>query len=146
MQTSLPHNTRRANRRPRENDRKSGNPKTGVKAQEKRNGAGKGNWGKEDEVQEEKPVQEEASAEKEVTNEGEEAQVEEEPKEPEPVEFSLDEYYAQMNSGVEAAPKKEVRKANDGQEIKGKALKGAKPEVYDRKELEFITKILQNIG
>merc|ERR1712025_54621 len=39
----------RRQRRPRNQDRQSGNPRTGRKAQEKKGGAGAGNWGKADE-------------------------------------------------------------------------------------------------
>lgn len=111
---------RRANRRPRENDRKSGNPRTGVKSQEKKQGAGKGNWGKQEDqaANEEKPSQEENENNEPKENEPE---VEEEPQEPETPEFSLEEYYAKMETGVET--KKAVRQANDGQEVKGKTLK-----------------------
>lgn len=119
-------NNRRQNRRPRDQDRKPSNNRTGVKAQEKRGGAGKGNWGKqEDQAENESKPTEQAANNEHTENtkneENENTEVPEEPQEPETPEFSLDEYYAQMSVGT--TEKKAVRQANDGQEVKGVTLK-----------------------
>merc|ERR1711981_958660 len=118
------NNRQRRERRPR--DRASGDPRTGVKAQEKRGGAGKGNWGKADKNydDEEKPTPEAGTEEKpiEKSADGEAAPEEQENQEPEepagPAPISLEEYMASL--GVSEAPKN-LRKANDGQDI----IKGA---------------------
>jgi len=118
------NNQPRQRRERRQYDRKSGDPKTGRKGEEKRGGAGKGNWGKADKnyddeekptpeagaTGEEKPV--EKSADGEAAPEEQENQEPEEPAGPAPI--SLEEYMASL--GVSEAPKN-LRKANDGQDI-----------------------------
>jgi len=125
-------NRRRRERRPK--DRESGNPRTGVRAQEKKGGAGKGNWGKADKnydadapAAEEKPTPEESPAEPVEKKEGEEANAEEqenkEPEEQAPPTLTLEEYMASLGS-VDAP--KNLRKANDGEELKGNTFRSNK--------------------
>jgi len=121
-------NRRRRERRPK--DRESGNPRTGVKAQEKKGGAGKGNWGKADknydaDAPAEEKTPEESPAEPVEKKEGEEADAEEqENKEPEaPPTLTLEEYMASLGS-VDAP--KNLRKANDGEALKGNTFRSNK--------------------
>jgi len=115
------NNQPRQRRERRQNDRKSGDPKTGRKAEEKRGGAGKGNWGKADKNYDEEEKSADAGAEEkpiEKPADGEAAPEEQENQEPEepagPAPISLEEYMASL--GVSEAPKN-LRKANDGQDI-----------------------------
>merc|ERR1712170_218064 len=118
----------------REKDRQSGDPKTSVRGREKRGGAGSRNWGKpgdEQWEQEEKPTPETEGEEKkeEDNNADQENQepVPEEPKEPETMTL---EDYLKLNAGdaAEQGPTGPVRKANDGQDVKGTRL--AKKEIF----------------
>lgn len=128
-------NNRRRDRRPRNSDKKSGDPRTGRKAQEKRGGAGAGNWGKADENLDEaiKEIdQENAEAEK-AENDAENnvdaaAEGEEESSEPKIQYLTLEEYEASMNAGDanSQANKENVRVANDGQSIKGRQVEKKK--------------------
>merc|ERR1719225_655152 len=92
----------------REFDRKSGDTRTGIKAEDKRGGGGKGNWGNfEDDVKQ---------AEGEPAEPKEEGAVEEKDKEPEePKTLTLDEWKAQQ--AKKDAPKFNVRKAGEGSDI-----------------------------
>lgn len=117
---------RRAQRRPRNQDRRSGNPRAGIKATEKRGGHGAGNWGKPTEApsdfEETKPEQqtpEENSAEN-TENADPEKEAE---KEPEEITMTLEEYYAQEQSEAPAAPTGVSRKANNGEVLKGKVIR-----------------------
>ena len=117
------HNRQR--REKRQYDRRSGNPRTGVKSQEKRGGAGAGNWGKPEEQGDLEEVEKQTPEETENPENIENADPENEnaeEKEPEPVEFTLEEYLAGLDQGTKVE-KKNVRQANDGKEIKGKTLK-----------------------
>lgn len=107
-------------RRPRDQDRRSGNPRSGVKATEKKGGAGAGNWGKADENLDEtakEAISEEKSAENAENADPEEV-VEAEPEE---VTLSLEEYYAQL--GKAEAVQTASRKANNGEALKGKTIR-----------------------
>jgi len=132
-------NNRRQNRRPANADRKSGDPKTGRKAYEKRGGAGAGNWGKADENLDEaikELDQENVNAEK-AENDAEAAEnVEEESSEPKIQYLTLEEYEASMNAGDSNAQanKENVRVANDGQSIKGRQVE--KKKVYNNSALK----------
>lgn len=118
---AMPGNdNRRANNRNRDRNPRNNRPKTGEQDP---------NWGKiEDQPEagkeEKKEVKEPEAAENNEAAEGDDGKaadeaVEEEPKE---VTLSLDEYYAQVKAEVGEKKAAAVRKANDGQEIKGKAL------------------------
>lgn len=114
---------RRANRRPRNQDRRSGNPRAGVKATEKRGGGGAGNWGKATEAPADFEEKREESTPEEPSNENtENADPEEKPKEPEEVTMSLEEYYAQETSAAPSASGN-TRKANNGEQLKGKVIR-----------------------
>jgi len=133
------NNRQRRERRPR--DRASGDPRTGVKAQEKRGGAGKGNWGKADKNYDEEKPEEVTPEEKPATTEGEEKPAasdaeNEEPQEPAgPPPLSLEEYMASL--GVTEAPKN-LRKANDGVEIKGQHItQGYKDKIHKEKLVNY---------
>jgi len=120
----------RQRREKRQYDRRSGNPRTGVKSQEKRGGAGAGNWGKPEEQGDLEEIEKQTPEETENPENIENADPENEnveEKEPEPVEFTLEEYLAGLDQGTKVE-KKNVRQANDGKEIKGKTLK--KKEVF----------------
>jgi len=97
---------RRANRRPRNQDRRSGNPRSGVKATEKRGGGGAGNWGKPTEAPADFEEKREESTPEEPSNENTENADPEEPKEPEEITMTLEEYYAQegKSSLIEKKP------------------------------------------
>jgi len=142
------NNRDRRQKRPRNQDRKSGNPRFGVKAQEKRGGAGAGNWGVAtenlDDATNEVPSKEEDEANKDsaVENvaEGENDAENAEPQEPEEVQLSLEEYMKSLSTGDAAeekssSNKEAIRKANDGKELKGR--------VADKK---FIYKADNNSG
>lgn len=105
---------RRGPRRPRNQERKSGNPRTGVKATEKRGGAGTGNWGKEGEIIDDAEVKEdttpEAGENTENAENGEGEAVAEEPKE---VYLTLDEYYAGLGGDNAEKPADKTDKAGD---------------------------------
>jgi len=129
----------RRERRPR--DRASGDPRTGVKAQEKRGGAGKGNWGKADKnYDEEKPEEVTPEEKPAATAEGEEKPASdaenEEPQEPAgPPPLSLEEYMASL--GVAEAPKN-LRKANDGVDLKGQSITGGyKDKIHKEKLVNY---------
>merc|ERR1711981_610665 len=133
------NNRQRRERRPR--DRASGDPRTGVKAQEKRGGAGKGNWGKADKNYDEEKPEEATPEEKPAPVEGEEKPAasdaeNEEPHEPAgPTQLSLEDYMASL--GVAEAPKN-LRKANDGVEIKGQNItQGYKDKIYKEKLVNY---------
>lgn len=112
---------RRDNRRPRNQDRKSGDPRTGVKAQEKRGGAGKGNWGNleeqgaEDEVEKQTPPEENENAEN-IENVDPENAENAEDAEPQVQEQTLEEYYSSMNTGAVDSDKTAKKAANDDNE------------------------------
>merc|ERR1719205_343338 len=108
----------------REYERKSGDARTGIKAEDKRGGGGKGNWGTfEDDakegdetanntsVEEAAPVEGEAPAEGEVKEEGAE---DKEPVEEEMKTLTLDEWKA---SQKKEGPKFNLRKAGEGSDI-----------------------------
>jgi len=123
------------NRRPRRNrdqDRKSGNPVRGVKATEKKGGAGAGNWGKADENLEETV----APVEEKVTDENAENADPEEQAEPEEVTLSLEEYYKTLGS-VETTTNTNARKANNGEAVKGNVVRKNKIFI-DRKNTHHI--------
>merc|ERR1712048_712820 len=91
----------RRQRRPRNQDRQSGNPRTGRKAQEKKGGAGAGNWGKADENLEETAQEQVEKATPEdaenAENAGENAEAAAEnadPEEPKIQYLTLEEYEA----------------------------------------------------
>eukprot|EP00088_Acartia_fossae_P048106 TRINITY_DN523_c0_g1_i1.p1 TRINITY_DN523_c0_g1~~TRINITY_DN523_c0_g1_i1.p1 ORF type:complete len:363 (+),score=157.46 TRINITY_DN523_c0_g1_i1:171-1259(+) len=117
----------------REFERKSGDNKTGVKAEEKRGGGGKGNWGTmEDELKGETEdgnvtLDENAAAPaKEDAGEksGEEGAAEDKPKEEEePKQMTLDEWKASQTKRNE--PKFNLRKAGEGADIDPKWKKAA---------------------
>jgi len=119
----------RRQRRPRNQDRQSGNPRTGRKAQEKKGGAGAGNWGKADENLEETA---EAQLEKTTPEDAENAENGEnaeaaaenaEPEEPKIQYLTLEEYEAAQAGDAGVETKKEaVRQSNDGQALKGRQL------------------------
>lgn len=111
---SFHNRDRRQNRRPRDQDRKSGTGQ-GRKAVEKRGGAGKGNWGEATENQEENL---EKVTEEPVDN-NDDAEAEEAEVQPKEEIFSLEEYYQSLAVDQPAAAKEPVRKANDGVELKG---------------------------
>ena len=84
-----------------------------------------GNWDKPEEQGDleevEKQTPEETKNPENIENADPENENAEE-KEPEPVEFTLEEYLAGLDQGTKVE-KKNVRQANDGKEIKGKTLK-----------------------
>merc|ERR1712060_845714 len=115
----------RKQRRPRNQDRQSGNPRTGRKAQEKKGGAGAGNWGKADENLEEAAAdQVEKTTPENAEGENAEAAAEEntEPAEPQIQYLTLEEYEAADSGDAVSDNKKEVRQSNDGQALKGRQL------------------------
>merc|ERR1719220_1723343 len=108
----------------REYERKSGDARTGVKAEDKRGGGGKGNWGtfeddpKEGDETANNTSVEEAPVDGEAPAEGE-AKVDAPAEDKEPVEeemktLTLDEWKAQQKK---EAPKFNVRKAGEGSDI-----------------------------
>merc|ERR1712157_558439 len=118
----------RRQRRPRNQDRQSGNPRTGRKAQEKKGGAGAGNWGKADENLEETAQEQVEKA----TPEGENAEnaKDAEPEEPKIQYLTLEEYEAAQAGDAGSDTKKgAVRQSNDGQALKGREL--SKKQVYN---------------
>jgi len=126
----------------REFERKSGDSKTGVKAEEKRGGGGKGNWGTDDdqlkgETEEGNVTIDEATTAAKEDGEksgGEEGgAAEDKPKEEEPKQMTLDEWKAQQSKS--SAPKFNLRKAGEGADIDSKWKKAA---IY-KKEKEDCT-------
>jgi len=120
---------RRRGKPKRQFDRKTANPKSGVRGGEKREGGGAYNWGKADEQPqaEEKPEEQTPEEVTDPENAAADAENEEdENKEPEVAEISLDEYFAQLNATKPAAESKNIRKANDGEELSGKAFRSKK--------------------
>ena len=120
---SFSHNRQR--REKRQYDRRSGNPRTGVKSQEKRGGAGAGNWGKPEEQGDLEEIEKQTPEETENPENIENADPENEnveEKEPGPVKSSLDEYHAGSDIGNKSE-KKNIRQASEGKKIKGKTLK-----------------------
>jgi hypothetical protein len=117
---------RRETRQSTKTDRRSGNPRTGVRATEKRAGGGRGNWGKPTEVIEE-PVEEALTPEENQEPVENAEQEETEPVEPEPVEFTLEEYRKQA-AGNDQTKKGDSRKPNDGADLSGTVL--ARKEIY----------------
>lgn len=117
---------RNQDRRPRNQDRRSGDPRTGRKAQEKRGGAGTGNWGKADENVDETTEVEKATPEGETPENADNANPEEnenaEPAEPKIELLTLEEWEAQQAGDASDAKKTDVRQANDGQNLKGREL------------------------
>lgn len=132
-------NRPRRNDNRRVNDRRSANPTTGRRANEKRGGAGAGNWGEktenpEDHIAEESKTPEEPVEKPEATTEDTAAAEEQENKEPEgPPPMSLEEYMTSMN--VDNAAPKNIRKANDGAEIAGAAFRNEK--IYNDGRMKF---------
>lgn len=128
-QAPMPNNeNRRETRQNTKTDRRSANPRTGVRAQEKRSGGGRGNWGKPTEVTDEIPVESLTPEENPEEKTPEEAEEKEEvPAEPEVVEFTLAEFRKQAGNDDELK-KTEGRKANDGQQVGGVPL--ARKEIY----------------
>merc|ERR1719461_1264101 len=106
----------------REFERKSGDARTGVKAEDKRGGGGKGNWGTfEDDNKEEENVNntsvEETPTDGEPATEGEtkeEVAEDKEPQEEEVKTLTLDEWKAQQKK---EGPKFNTRKAGEGSDI-----------------------------
>lgn len=115
----------------REFERKSGDNRTGIKAEDKRGGGGKGNWGTmEDELkgetEEGNVTLDENGAPKEEGEKtgGEESGAEEKAKEEEqPKQLTLDEWKAMQNKRDE--PKFNVRRAGEGADIDPKWKKAA---------------------
>lgn len=124
-QTARDDSDRRQRRPKRDQDRRSGNPRSGVKATEKKGGHGAGNWGKATEKPEdfiEKPESETPSAEN-VENADPEKEEKSEPKEPEEVTLTLEEYYAQSVTETTEQKSTNSRKANNGEALKGKVIR-----------------------
>jgi len=124
-QADRPYNNDRPRRggNRRDFDRKSGNPNTSRRGQEKRGGAGTGNVGTiEDELTgQNEPIEETTPEAKNEDQENANPEAEEEEdKEPEIQELTLEEYMSGISA--DASEKKAARKANDGQEISGKQL------------------------
>lgn len=113
-------------RRPKTQDRRSGNPRAGVKAVEKKGGHGAGNWGKATEKPgdfEEKPESVTPEAENTENADPEKKEAEEEtPAEEEEITLTLEEYYAQATT-LEDDKSASTRKANDGEQLKGKVIR-----------------------
>jgi len=113
----------------REFERKSGDARTGVKAEDKRGGGGKGNWGTmEDDIKETEDAAantslEEGTAPKEEDEEKREDEEDQGPKEEEPKELTLDEWKALQ--GRKDQPKFNLRKAGEGSDIDPKWKKAA---------------------
>merc|ERR1719244_2539283 len=111
----------------RDFDRKSGDNRTGIKAEDKRGGGGKGNWGTfEDDVPKEEEnvnntsVDAETGEASEVAadvpkTEEEETAEPAEPVEEEPVTMTLDEWKAQQ--AKKDTPKFNLRKAGEGSDV-----------------------------
>lgn len=111
----------------REFERKSGDARTGVKAEDKRGGGGKGNWGT---MEDEMKLNEETAANTSIdegtaTNEEEKKEEEEDqvPKEEEPKQMTLDEWKAMQ--GKKDQPKFNLRKAGEGSDLDPKWKKAA---------------------
>lgn len=121
-------------KRPRDQDRKSGNPRTGVKSNEKKNGAGGANWGDPtdpkvygDDLETEKPTP--TSDANDENNDPEKSDAEN--KEPEEVTMTLEEYEKQNSAQVISSNKTAVRKPNNGEELKGTVIvKGKSDKIY----------------
>lgn len=125
------------NNRPRRNDRRgndrrSGSNRTGVKAVEKRQGGGGRNWGRQDEIpeklEEEKNSEEPTEAAPADENAEEAAPEEQENKEPEVVELTMEEYMQQLNMNQSETPVN-VRQANDGKSLSGNRYQAKKVHV-----------------
>merc|ERR1711972_702069 len=124
-------------RQRRNQDRQSGNPRTGRKAQEKKGGAGAGNWGKADEnleetaeAQLEKTTPEDAENAENAGENAEAAAENTETEEPKIQYLTLEEYEAAQAGDAGTETKKEaVRQSNDGQALKGRQL--SKKQVYN---------------
>merc|ERR1711892_1179212 len=98
----------------REYERKSGDARTGVKAEDKRGGGGKGNWGTfEDDAKEGDETANNTSVE-ETPVEGEAPAADKEPVEEEMKTLTLDEWKAQQKK---EGPKFNLRKAGEGSDI-----------------------------
>merc|ERR1712013_674643 len=98
----------------REYERKSGDGRTGVKAEDKRGGGGKGNWGTfEDDPKEGDETANNTSVE-EAPVDGEAPAEDKEPVEEEMKTLTLDEWKAQQKK---EAPKFNLRKAGEGSDI-----------------------------
>merc|ERR1719468_1247303 len=126
----------------REFERKSGDGRTGVKAEEKRGGGGKGNWGTmQDElkgVTEEGNVTIDENAAPKEDGEKNEETIEKVIEEEEPKQFTLDEWKA-LQKVVDEKPSFNVRKAGEGADIDPKWKKAAayKKEKADDDDVEY---------
>lgn len=113
----------------REFERKSGDSRTGIKAEDKRGGSGKGNWGTmEDDIKESDETGantsvEEANVTRDEDEEKKEEEEEQVPKEEEPKQLTLDEWKALQ--GKKDQPKFNLRKAGEGATIDPKWKKAA---------------------
>lgn len=149
-----PQGDRRRGKPKRQFDRRSGNPRNGVKGDEKRGGGGAYNWGKSDKIPEAEDKQEEATPENaEAEAAVEEVAEEDENKEPSgPEEIGIDEYFAQLNASAPEQVNK-TRKANDGEALTGKYIKNKKiftqrntNQVVETRENKKITVPAANLG
>lgn len=127
------------NRGKREFDRQSGSDKTGVKAVDKREGAGAHNWGShKQDIEDINKTNDEASMDKDDS--AGEQQTEQQPNiEEETKELTLDEWKAQR--AVRAKPKYNIRKAGEGEDLsqwkKMVALNNKKRDEESEEELEY---------
>jgi len=123
-------------KRPRDQDRKSGNPRTGVKSNEKRNGGGSANWGDPtdpkvyDDIETEKQTP--TSDANDENNDPEKSDAENKEPEAEPeIQLTLEEYEAQNSGQVISSNKTVTRKPNNGEELKGTIIvKGKADKIY----------------
>eukprot|EP01135_Chromosphaera_perkinsii_P004183 Nk52_evm2s271 gene=Nk52_evmTU2s271 len=112
----------------RDFERRSGSDKSSVKAEEKRDGTGKYNWGKSGEEE----------AERNKDAEGEDRENEEVEEEEEEVQMTLDEYKKKLESERPALSLPSERKANEGSD--DKKWKNAKQIVKGEEEVFFVAK------
>lgn len=117
----------RRQRRPKTQDRRSGNPRTGVKATEKKGGHGAGNWGKATEkpsdFDETKPEEVTPETAENTENADPENAEPKEPEEPEIVTISLEEYMASQAGEIVEGKNTSSRKANNGEQLQGKVIR-----------------------
>jgi len=117
----------RRQRRPKTQDRRSGNPRTGVKATEKKGGHGAGNWGKATEkpgdFDETKPEEVTPETAENTENADPENAEPREPEEPEIVTISLEEYMASQAGETVEEKTVSSRKANNGEQLQGKVIR-----------------------
>jgi len=130
----------RRQRRPKNQDRRSGNPRAGVKAVEKKGGHGAGNWGKATEKPgdfEEKPESVTPEVENAENADPEKKAEDEVPAEEEEITLTLEEYYAQAAT-LDEPKTAATRKANNGEQLKGKVIR--KNKIFTERKQQVVVR------